>query len=109
MQVDIFSFGMFMYEMISLHFPFEKQNLMSSQIEKLVIEGERPPLQNRGSGSSGGGKWEGEVEGGGEWEGEVEGGRDGGRRQWEGEMEGDGRERWREGGRECGRGIHVRR
>ena len=46
-QVDIYSFGMFMYEMISLHFPFEKQNLMSSQIEKLVIDGERPPLQSR--------------------------------------------------------------
>ena len=46
-QVDIYSFGMFMYEMISLYFPFEKQNLMSSQIEKLVIDGERPPLQNR--------------------------------------------------------------
>ena len=75
-----------MYEMISLHFPFEKQNLMSSQIEKLVIEGERPPLQNRVSGSSGGGECEGEVEGG-----------------------GSGRERWKEGGRECGRGIHVRR
>ena len=47
LQVDIFSFGMFLYELISLHFPFEKQNLMGSQIEKLVIEGERPPLQNR--------------------------------------------------------------
>ena len=46
-QVDIYSFGMFMYELISLYFPFEKQNLMSSQIEKLVIDGERPPLQNR--------------------------------------------------------------
>ena len=46
-QVDMFSFGMFMYEVISLHFPFEKQNLMSSQIEKLVIDGERPPLQSR--------------------------------------------------------------
>ena len=46
-QVDIYSFGMFMYELISLYFPFEKQNLMSSQIEKLVVEGERPPLQNR--------------------------------------------------------------
>ena len=47
LQVDIFSFGMFLYELISLHFPFEKQNLMGSQIEKLIIEGERPPLQNR--------------------------------------------------------------
>jgi len=47
MQVDIFSFGMFLYELIGLYFPFEKQNLMGSQIEKLIIEGERPPLQNR--------------------------------------------------------------
>jgi serine/threonine protein kinase len=46
-KVDIYSFGMFMFELISLYFPFEKQNLMSSQIEKLVIDGERPPLQNR--------------------------------------------------------------
>ena len=29
---------MFLYEVISLHFPFEKQNLMGSQIEKLIIE-----------------------------------------------------------------------
>ena len=38
---------MFLYELISLYFPFEKQNLMGSQIEKLIIEGERPTLQNR--------------------------------------------------------------
>ncbi len=38
---------MFLYELISLYFPFEKQNLMSSQIEKLIIEGERPPLQSK--------------------------------------------------------------
>ena len=36
-----------MYEMISLHFPFEKENLMILQIEKLVIERERPPLHNQ--------------------------------------------------------------
>lgn len=46
-KVDIYSFAMFLFETISLHFPFEKQNLMHAQIEKLVIEGERPPLQNR--------------------------------------------------------------
>ena len=46
-KVDIFSYAMFLYEMISLYFPFEKQNLMGSQIEKLVTEGERPPLQSR--------------------------------------------------------------
>ena len=46
-KIDIYSYGMFLFELIALHFPFEKQNLMGSQIEKLVIEGERPPLQNR--------------------------------------------------------------
>ena len=46
-RVDVFSYGMFLFELIALHFPFEKQNLMGTQIEKLVIEGERPPLQNR--------------------------------------------------------------
>lgn len=46
-KIDIFSFGMFLFELIALHFPFEKQNLMGSQIEKLVIEGERPPLQSK--------------------------------------------------------------
>ena len=56
LQVDIYSFGMFMYELVSLYFPFEKQNLMSSQIEKLVIDGERPPLQNRVSERGGGEK-----------------------------------------------------
>ena len=45
--ISIYSFGMFMYELVSLYFPFKKQNLMSSQIEKMVIDGERPPLQNR--------------------------------------------------------------
>ena len=47
LQVDIFSFGMFMYELIALHFPFEKQNLMTGQIEKLIVEGSRPQLQHR--------------------------------------------------------------
>ena len=51
-KVDVFSFGMFLFELISLHFPFEKQNIMGMQIEKLVIEGERPPLQTRVSGRS---------------------------------------------------------
>ena len=46
-KVDVYSFAMFLFETISLHFPFEKQNLMHAQIEKLVIEGERPPLQSR--------------------------------------------------------------
>ena len=46
-QVDVFSFGMFLYELVSLQFPFERQNLMHNQIEKLIIEGDRPPLQTR--------------------------------------------------------------
>ena len=46
-KVDIFSYAMFLYEMISLYFPFEKQNLMKAQIEKLVTEEERPSLQSR--------------------------------------------------------------
>lgn len=46
-KVDIYSYAMFLFELISLYFPFEKQNLMHAQIEKLVIDGERPPLQNR--------------------------------------------------------------
>ena len=46
-KVDVYSFAMFLFETISLQFPFEKQNLMHAQIEKLVIEGERPPLQSR--------------------------------------------------------------
>ena len=46
-KIDVYSYGMFLFELIALHFPFEKQNLMGSQIEKLVIEGDRPPLQNR--------------------------------------------------------------
>jgi len=43
----MFSYAMFLYEMISLYFPFEKQNIMASQIEKLTIQGERPPLHSR--------------------------------------------------------------
>ena len=46
-KVDIYSFAMFLFETISLYYPFEKQNLMQAQIEKLVIDGERPPLQSR--------------------------------------------------------------
>ena len=33
--------------MLSLYFPFEKQNLMSLQLEKLVTDGDRSPLQNK--------------------------------------------------------------
>ena len=39
-QVDVFSFAMFLYELVSLQFPFERQNLMHNQIEKLIIEGD---------------------------------------------------------------------
>ena len=38
---------MFLYELLALQFPFERQNLMHNQIEKLVVEGDRPSLQNK--------------------------------------------------------------
>lgn len=38
---------MFMYELLAQQFPFERQNLMHNQIEKLIIDGDRPSLQNK--------------------------------------------------------------
>ena len=38
---------MFMYELLAQQFPFERQNLMHNQIEKLVLEGQRPSIQNK--------------------------------------------------------------
>ena len=46
-KVDIFSMGMFMYELVAGHFPYEYQNLMDGQIEKLIVSRERPSLQKR--------------------------------------------------------------
>uniref|UniRef100_A0A1X7UH02 non-specific serine/threonine protein kinase n=1 Tax=Amphimedon queenslandica TaxID=400682 RepID=A0A1X7UH02_AMPQE len=46
-KVDVFSFGMFMYELLAQQFPFERQNLMHNQIEKLVVDGARPSIQNK--------------------------------------------------------------
>ena len=38
---------MFMYELLAQQFPFERQNLMHNQIEKLVVDGARPSMQNK--------------------------------------------------------------
>jgi serine/threonine protein kinase len=46
-KVDVFSFGMFMYELLAHQYPFERQNLMHNQIEKLVVDGERPTIQKK--------------------------------------------------------------
>lgn len=42
-QVDSFSFGMFIYELLSLHQPFAG----SESVKELVLEGGRPPLTPR--------------------------------------------------------------
>ena len=39
-QVDCFSFGMFLYELISLHPPFEGYE----SVKEHILEGRRPPL-----------------------------------------------------------------
>ena len=36
-----------MYELIAGHFPYEYQNLMDGQIEKLIVSRKRPSLQKR--------------------------------------------------------------
>ena len=42
-QVDIFSFGMVLYEVLSLNQPFTG----SENIKESILEGERPPLTQR--------------------------------------------------------------
>ena len=42
-KVDCFSFGMFMYELLTLHQPFEGQET----VKELILEGGRPPLTQR--------------------------------------------------------------
>lgn len=43
LQVDCFSFGMFIYEIISLRQPFEGYE----SIKECILEGSRPPLTQR--------------------------------------------------------------
>ena len=44
-QVDIFSFGMFMYELLSLHIPYE--TLTTHQANQANESGTRPPLSRK--------------------------------------------------------------
>lgn len=41
-KVDSFSFGMYIYELITLHQPFNDLN--PAQVKQLIVEGHRPPL-----------------------------------------------------------------
>ena len=46
-KVDVFSFAMVMYEMVSLQCPFESEGLHPQQMDKLTVEGKRPILSSR--------------------------------------------------------------
>lgn len=46
-KVDVFSFAMVMYEMVSLQCPFEAEGLHPQQIDKLTVDGKRPILSSR--------------------------------------------------------------
>lgn len=41
-KVDSFSFGMYIYELVTLHQPF--YDLNPAQVKQLIVEGLRPPL-----------------------------------------------------------------
>ena len=41
-KVDSFSFGMYIYELVTLHQPF--YDLNPAQVKQLIVEGHRPPL-----------------------------------------------------------------
>ncbi|XP_068698664.1 leucine-rich repeat serine/threonine-protein kinase 1-like [Montipora capricornis] len=41
-KVDSFSFGMYIYELVTLHQPF--YDLNAAQVKQLIVEGQRPPL-----------------------------------------------------------------
>lgn len=43
LQVDCFSFGMFIYELLTLHQPFESHE----SVKECILEGGRPPLTHR--------------------------------------------------------------
>ena len=42
LQVDTFSFGMYIYELLTLHQPF--CDLSPAQVKQMIVEGQRPPL-----------------------------------------------------------------
>ena len=41
-KVDTFSFGMYIYELVTLHQPF--YDLNPAQVKQFIVEGQRPPL-----------------------------------------------------------------
>lgn len=41
-KVDSFSFGMYIYELVTLHQPF--YDLNAAQVKQLIVDGVRPPL-----------------------------------------------------------------
>lgn len=47
LKVDVYSFAMVMYEMVSLQCPFEAEGLHPQQIDKLTVDGKRPILSSR--------------------------------------------------------------
>ena len=44
-KVDSFSFGMYIYELVTLHQPFNDLN--PAQVKQLIVEGHRPPLTTK--------------------------------------------------------------
>ena len=46
-KVDVYSFAMVMYEMVSLQCPFEAEALHPQQIDKLTVDGKRPILSSQ--------------------------------------------------------------
>ena len=53
LQVDIFSFGMFLYELVTTHQPYE----LCDNVKELVLEGGRPALTARVRRVEGGELW----------------------------------------------------
>ncbi|KAK3754845.1 hypothetical protein QZH41_011322 [Actinostola sp. cb2023] len=44
-KVDTFSFGMYIYELITLHQPF--CDLSPAQVKQMIVDGQRPPLSSK--------------------------------------------------------------